>query len=87
MCQALASVLASIDMWLSAGIDMSKENQDPGNAVSKLQRQSVDNWSNVDLSSEHDCNLNRATFKPIPENQSQARDSLLSTLPPLSGFA
>ncbi len=58
-------------MVLPAGIDLSKENREPGNIAAKLQRQSVDDWSVVDLTSEQDCNINRATFKPIPENKVQ----------------
>ncbi|EIE23746.1 hypothetical protein COCSUDRAFT_63271 [Coccomyxa subellipsoidea C-169] len=54
-------------------IDLSKENREPGNIAAKLQRQSVDDWSVVDLTSEQDCNYNRATFKPIPENKEKER--------------
>ena len=64
-------------LCVSAGIDLSKENQVPWTVANKLQRQSVDDWSVVDLASEHDCNQNKATFKPIPENKAQARHSVL----------
>lgn len=75
-----ASVVLNVKdqaLCVSAGIDLSKENQVPGTVANKLQRQSVDDWSVVDLASEHDCNQNRATFKPIPENKAQARHSFL----------
>ncbi|BDA47625.1 hypothetical protein COCOBI_10-4740 [Coccomyxa sp. Obi] len=37
-------------------IDIPKENREPGSLAAKLQRPSIDAWSNVDLTSEHNCN-------------------------------
>ncbi|CAL8471935.1 g11477 [Coccomyxa elongata] len=44
-------------------IDIPKENREPGSLATKLQRPSIDAWSNVDLTSEQNCNQNGPALK------------------------
>ncbi len=64
-------------MCTSAGIDIPKENREPGSLAAKLQRRSIDAWSNVDLTSEQNCNQNGPVLKenyakPHPTGAQQA---------------
>lgn len=65
-----------------AGIDISKENREPGSLAAKLQRPSIDAWSNVDLASEQNCDqhgpvLLEGYAKPTHTGAQQASISLL----------
>lgn len=65
-----------------AGIDIPKNSREPGGLAAKLQRPSIDAWSNVDLASEQNCNPNGPALldgyaQPSHTGATQASTSVL----------